>query len=202
MNVLHALTILANDLDASGDFKAADLIDDAIRKISRYPGAVPVSELSEDRWVILGEPTRETGGQMWQSWRKGSETMRVPVGVDPNQNLEVAQQERATHLEPMIPAVEAPKREIDWSGAKNYWGQAKKLFQGFNAADDQMNDALDPESSGLTLEKLDELINILQVLRMEMDPDFGPEEDMEPTPEDPYLTESAWSYMRKSEGLD
>jgi len=48
------------------------------------------------------------------------------------------------------------------------------------------------------LELLDDVLSTLNALRMEMDPNFGPDYDDEDEPKDEWETETAWNALHKN----
>jgi hypothetical protein len=155
MSIIKKLAEMADNLDARGRHEAADLIDDAIRKLSTQ---------------MVGDPYEDPDTGKWYQKEYSSDGLRAVEVAGPQGGLpkeEVAQKREPTWVQKKVN-----------EGYKNWWQQAT----GQTAPGDPtpINNADDSISSyGMTTEKLDELISILQTIRMEMDENFGPEDEIE-----------------------
>lgn len=192
--VIQKLAKLADELDALGQHKAADLIDAAIKKIAE-PTATKLPG------QLIGKPYQENG--KW--YHKYLKPKDQSLGI-----IEILPPE-TTDGEIVAGSVAPPEPETDqtWIQKRlndkfNAWWQ-KSTGQTAPGNPTPVNQADDGTlaSYGITVEKLDELIHILEVMRMELDPKFNsPEPELEePITEDPWYTETAWNALEKDQDL-
>jgi hypothetical protein len=164
-SLLKGLAKLADNLDSGGKVAWADLVDNAIEKIA------------EEQLTPIGEPYTGDDGKLYQKWysQRGG-LITKPVG----------EEEKVQETKKVAPQDSGVSGMSKVSPIGMAAGELNKALQG-------VNDAIDEESAKLTLEKIDELVQLLHSVRTDL-------EDMEQ--EDPYFTESAWRSMEKSHGLD
>jgi hypothetical protein len=177
--VIQRLAKMADDLDAKGDHKAADLVDVAIEKLAQVHLAKTADTLSDLKveWAAKGYfphggPFRKPDGETYQKFRHSSG--EIEEVMLPRASTQEPSSYRAKPVE-RTPTKMTPEPQPQ--AQPSSWGPFQRLVDaiGGNQADDGTL-----AGYGITTEKLDELIRILETMRMELDTGFGPEEYEDP----------------------